>query len=171
MLPKMTSQFTPTELEALYQIVKGYEEKSPESEEEPHNDYYDKYKELINKKIISSLLKKLSQLLPKEAKEEMDKDFLRQKYHTYNNPVDEKVYSKLKNALEQLRTVEISYFNMDSAEFKKRNINVYYTSAKYTIGYCHLRKEMRKFRTSRIASAKLTDKTYNIPKNFNKNNY
>ena len=34
-----------------------------------------------------------------------------------------------------------------------------------------LRKAMRKFRTSRIAYVKLTDKTYKIPKNFNKNDY
>jgi predicted DNA-binding transcriptional regulator YafY len=60
---------------------------------------------------------------------------------------------------------------MESAQFNKRQIDVYYASARYTIGYCHLRNAMRKFRTSRIASAKLTDKTYKIPKNFNKNDY
>lgn len=163
--------FTPEELEALYQIVRDYQEKAPENEEEAYNDYYDEYEEIISKKVISSILKKVAQQLPKETKTEIDKDFLRQKYHTYNNPINGKVYSTLKNAVEQLKTVEINYFNMDSAEFKKRNIDVYYTSAKYTIGYCHLRKEMRKFRTSRISSAKLTNQPYTIPKNFNKNDY
>lgn len=163
--------FTPSELEALYQIVRKYQENAPENEEDAYNDYYDEYEELIPKKVITSILKKAVQQMPKEAKEEIDKDFLRQKYHTYNNPINGKAYSILKSALEQLRTVEISYFNMDSAEFIKRNIDVYYTSAKYTIGYCHLRKEMRKFRTSRISSAKLTGGVYKIPKNFNKNDY
>ncbi len=166
-----TKPFTPKELEALYQIVRDYQENAPENEEEAYNDYYDEYEELISKKVISSILKKVAQQLPKEAKEEIDKEYLRQKYHTYNNPINGKAYSALKSALKQLRTVEISYFNMDSAEFKKRKVDVYYTSAKYTIGYCHLRKDMRKFRTSRIASAKLTDRAYTIPKNFNKNDY
>lgn len=166
-----TKPFTPEELEAVYQIVWKYHENAPENEEEAYNDYYDEYEELISKKVISSILKKVAQQLPKETKEEMNKDFLRQKYHTYNNPINGKAYSTLRNAFEKLKTVEISYFNMDSAEFKKREIDVYYTSAKYTIGYCHLRKEMRKFRTSRIASAKITDKTYSIPKKFNKNDY
>ena len=163
--------FTSTELEALYQIVKEYQENAPKNDGEQYNDYYDEYEEPISKKIISSLLKKMAQQLPKDAKEEIDKDFLRQKYHTYNNPISEKAYCILKKAVEQLKTVEINYFNMDDAEFKKRKIDAYYTSARYTIGYCHLRKEMRKFRTSRIASAKLTDQSYSVPKNFNKNEY
>ncbi|MBU0457470.1 MAG: WYL domain-containing protein [Nanoarchaeota archaeon] len=164
-------QFTAKELEVVYQIVKEYKEKSPESEDEYYNDYYDEYEEPINKKIISSVLKKVAQQLPKEIREEIDKCFLRKRYHTYNNFVDDKVYRTLKKALSQLKTVEISYFNRESAKLKKRNIDVYYTSAKYTIGYCHLRKDMRKFRTNRIASAKLTDQTYNIPQDFNKNDY
>ncbi|MBS3124415.1 WYL domain-containing protein [Candidatus Woesearchaeota archaeon] len=162
-------QFTSEELETMYEIVRKYKETASESEEEEYDDSYDEYEETIPPKIISSILKKLAQQLPKEAKEEIDKDFLRQKYHIYNNQVDEKVYSTLKSAFELLNTVEISYFDMDSAEFKKREIDIYYTSARYTIGYCHLRKEMRKFRTSRIASAKITDCIYIIPKNFNKN--
>lgn len=164
-------QFTPEELETMYEIVKKYQETAPESEEEDYDDSYDESEELIPPKIISSILKKLAQQLPKEAKEEIDKDFLRQKYHTYNNQVNEKVYSTLKSAFGLLNTVEISYFDMDSAEFKKREIDIYYTSAKYTIGYCHLRKEMRKFRTNRIASAKITNHTYIVPKDFNKNNF
>ena len=167
----MTKPFTPAELEAVYQIVRKYQENAPENEEEAYNDYYDEYEEIISKRVISSILKKVAQQMPKGTKEEIDKDFLRQKYHTYNKIINEKVYRTLRNAFEQLKTVEIDYFNMDSAEFKRRKIDVYYTSAKYTIGYCHLRKAMRKFRTSRIASAKLTDQTYSIPKKFDKSDY
>ena len=94
-----------------------------------------------------------------------------EKYHTYNNSINQNAYSTLKKAFQQLKTVEISYFDMESAEFIKRDVDVCYTSAKYTIGYCHLRKAMRKFRTSRVASAKMTDKIYKIPKSFNKNDY
>ena len=168
---KQEKQFSNEESKAIYQLVKEYEENAPESDEEYYNDYYDSYEEPIEKKVIKSILKKLSKHIPKEAKEDIDKEFLRQKYHTFNNRIDQGVYSTLKKAFEQLKSVEIEYFNMESAEFRKRKINVYYTSAKYTIGYCQLRKAIRKFRTSRIKSAKLADSSYKIPKNFDKNKY
>lgn len=159
--------FTSPELEVLYQIIKDYQENALKSDEKQYNEY----EQTIPKEIISAILKKMAQKLPKENKEEIDKDFLRQKYHPYNNQINEKTYSILKKALDQLKTIEIGYFNMDSAEFKKRRIDIYYISTKYTIGYCHLRNSIRKFRTNKIASAKLTNQNYRIPKNFNKNKY
>lgn len=163
--------FTAEELKALYKLAKEYEENVPDSDEEVYNDYYDEYEEPISKKIVDSILKKIAKYMPAEETEEIDKDFLRRKYHTFNNFVDEKVYATLKKALNQLQTTEIEYFKMDSAEFKKRMLDIYYTSSKYTIGYCHLRKDIRKFRTSRIGSARLTNSSYKIPKSFDKNDY
>ena len=161
----------PEELAAIYKIIKDYEENAPEDDEEFYNDYYDENEEPIDKKLLSSILKKISKQLPEENKEDIDKDFLRKKYHTFNNNINEKVYAIIEKTFEQLRTVEIKYFSMESAEFSKRKIDIYYKSRKYTIGYCHLRKAVRKFRTSRIASAKLTDSHYKIPKSFDKNDY
>lgn len=167
----LNEEFTNSELKAIYKLLKEYEDDAPESEEEVYNDYYDEYEEPISKKVVISILKKITKYLPKEEAVEINKDFLRRKYHTYNNNIDQKVYVKLKKAFGQLKTVEIDYFNTENAEFKKRNLDVYYMSSKYTIGYCHLRKAIRKFRTSRIASAKLTGSTYKIPKSFDKNGY
>lgn len=161
----------PEELRIIYKLLKDYEEKAQDDEEGHYNDYYDEYEEILDKKQIKSLLKKIGKNLPPKITIEIGKDFLRKKYHTFNNSINERVYAILKKSFETLKTVEIEYFNMESAEFIKRKIDVYYTSAKYTIGYCHLRKAIRKFRTSRISSAKLTESTYKIPKNFNKNDY
>ncbi len=161
--------FTKEESEAIYKIVKEYNEDLPETGERYYNDYNDIYEKPIKRKIISSILKKVGQQLPR--KEEIDKEFLRKKYHPFNNEIDEKVYRILEKAFEQLKTVEIEYFNMESAECKKRKIDIYYKSRRYTIAYCHLRNGIRKFRTSRIVSAKLTNDNYNIPREFNKNNY
>ena len=165
------TELTKEELEVIYKIIKEYEQNAPESDEEYYNDYYDIYEEPIKNKIIKSILTKISSNLPKDQKEEIDKDFLRKKYHTFNNDVDEKVYSLIEKAFNQLKTVEITYFNMESAEFNKRKLDVYYKSRKYVIGYCHLRKDIRKFRTHRIASAKLTNDNYKIPEDFDKNRY
>jgi len=60
---------------------------------------------------------------------------------------------------------------MASAETRKREIDVYHKTRKYVIGYCHLRNAIRKFRTSSIVTAKLTDKNYTIQNNFDKNRY
>lgn len=168
---KKQIEFTEEESEAIYKIVKEYEENNPETDEEYYDDYYDEYKTPIRNKIIGSILKKINSSLPKEQTEEIDKDFLRKRYHTFNNGIDEGVYSIIERAFNQLKTAEIKYFNMESAEFSKRKVDVYYKSRKYVIGYCHLRKEIRKFKTSRIASAELTDDNYKIPGDFDKNKY
>ena len=166
-----TTKFSKEEAEALYKIVKEYEKNAPESDKEYYDDYYDEYETPIKKKIIQSVIKKISSFLPEKQKVEIEKNFLRKKYHTFNNEINDKVYSVIEKALSQLRTVEIKYFNMESAEFSTRKLDIYYKSSKYVIGYCHLRKDIRKFRTSRISSAKITNETYQIPKNFDKNQY
>ena len=163
--------FNEEEAEGIYKIVKEYEKDAPEKDKKYYDDYYDEYEIPIKKKIIKSILIKISVLLPEKQRVEIDSDFLRKKYHTFNNEVDEKAYSVVEKAFSQLKTIEITYFNMESADFSKRKLNVYYKSRKYTIGYCHLRKDIRKFRTSRIVSAKLTDDHYKIPRDFDKNKY
>ena len=168
---KKKFELTKEEAEALYKIIKEYEKDASESDKEYYDDYYDEYKTPIKKKVIKSILTKVSNSLPKEQKEEINKDFLRQKYHTFNNEINEKVYSIIEKAFNQLKTIEIKYFNVESAEFSERKLEVYYKSRKYVIGYCHLRKDIRKFRTHRIASAKLTNDNYKIPEDFDKNKY
>src|SRR3989338_201876 len=119
--------FKPEEITAVYRIIKDYEENIPE-DDEAYNDYYDKHDEPIDKKLLRSILKKIIKQLPKEDKQEIDKDFLRKKYHSFNNNINERAYSVIEKAFEQ-------------------------------------------FRTSRIASAKLADSHYKMPKNFDKNGY
>ena len=162
-------EFSDSELTALYKIIKNQHENTCDIEDDSYDEEY--FSKPIDKKTITSLATKITKVLPKETKKELDKELLRKKYHPYNNTLDEKVYATLKNAYKKLKTTEIKYFDMNTAEFIKRHIDVYYTSAKYTIGYCHLRKAIRKFRTSKIASAKLIDKNYTIPSDFNKNKY
>jgi len=168
---KQNLDLTEKELRALYKILKEHQENAPGTEEEQYNDYYDEYETPIGKKTIVGMLRKIHGQIPEEDSEEMDRDFLRRKYHPFNNNLDYNTYAALKKALSRLRTVEMEYFNAESAQFKKRKVDVYYTSSKYTIGYCHLRKDMRKFRTDKIRSVKMTSSTYRIPKGFNKNDY
>ena len=171
MKSKQISNFNEEELESLYRIIKEYYEKLPEDMDDWYNSHHDYEEEPIEKEIVFSMLKKIGILISEEEKEEIDKDFLRKRYHSFNNEINEEVYEIIEKAFAQLRTVEIEYFSIEKAEFKKRKIDIYYKSRRYVIGYCHLRKDMRKFRTSRIGSAKLTKEKYKIPKDFDKNDY
>ncbi len=163
-------ELTNNEIKSVYQVLKSFEEdliKNPDASWEM--DYYDE--PLVDRKPLQAILKKIESILPRDSKEEIIKTFLRRKYSTLNNDVDEKVYARIEKAFNSLKTIEIRYFNMESAEFSKRKVDVYYKSRRYVIGYCHLRKAIRKFKTSRIASAKLTEEKYKIPENFDKNKY
>ncbi|MEK6970458.1 MAG: WYL domain-containing protein [archaeon] len=163
--------FTADELRVIYQLAKAQQEREAEEFDDSEDDYFCDELKPVSKHLIVSLLKKTSQYLPKGNYVAIDKSFLRRKYHTFNNIISPKVYSALKQSLNRLKTIEIKYFGMEKAGFTKRKLDVYHTSSRYTIGYCHLRKEIRTFRASRIASAKLTTGSYAIPSEFDKNDY
>ena len=165
----MNQKFTNQELNKIYKILRAFDEGLiVNPSEEWELDYYDK--RIADNKGIKPILKKIEKLLPDEI-EETNKTILRRRYDTFNNEINETVYRKIEKAFNEQKTIEIGYFNMPSAEVRKREIDVYHKTRKYVIGYCHLRKAIRKFRTSRIVSAKLTNKRYNIPANFNRNDY
>mgnify|MGYP001583368083 FL=1 len=158
------------ELETIYKILKEYE-KTSNSNEESYDNYDSGNEKPIDKKIVLSILKNIGTWISQESKKEIDEIFLRKKYHTFNNEIDENSYATLERAFKQFKTVEIAYFDMKTAEFNKRKLDIYYKSRKYIIGYCHLRKGIRKFRTSRIASVNTTNLHYRIPQHFDKNDY
>ena len=161
---------TVSEWKKVYQVLKAYDEgllKNPSEEWE--SDYYDK--PLADRKGLKPILKKIKILLPYEENGKIEKAILIRKYDTFNNEIDEGVYRKIEKAYSERKTIEINYFSMKAAQVKKREIDVYHKTRKYVIAYCHLRKDIRKFRTSRIVNAKLTDQPYKIPEDFDKNAY
>ena len=154
----------------VHQILKAFDEGLIVNPSEDWElDHYDE--KIADKDGLKSIIKKIEKSLPKEESEKTKKTVLRRRYDTFNNEINESVYRKIENAFNNNKTVEIGYFDMASAETRKREIDVYHKTRKYVIGYCHLRKAIRKFRTSRIVTAKLTDINYKIPDNFDKNRY
>lgn len=163
-------KFSVKEAKQIYQILKAFDEGLIVN---PSEDWeLDHYAEKIaDRNGLKPIIKKIEKSLPKEEAEKTKKTVLRRRYDTFNNEINESVYRKIENAFNNNKTVEIGYFDMASAETIKREIDVYHKTRKYVIGYCHLRKAIRKFRTSRIVTVKLTDKNYKIPDNFDKNRY
>lgn len=162
--------FKKEEAEAVYKIVKKYEKNVPENDPGRYDDYIIS-EEPIKTKVIKSILNKIGRCLPEKQKDEIEKKILNKKYRMFNNKIDNGVYQILEKAFAQLKTVEMKYFDMENTKLSKRKFDVYYTSTRYVIGYCHVRKNVLKFRTSRIAAAQLTQDSYTIQENFNKNSY
>jgi predicted DNA-binding transcriptional regulator YafY len=161
---------TNRELIKIYQILGAYNEGlivNPSEEWEIY--HYDQ--PIADKKGLTKILIKIERLLPESEFKKIDKNILQRKYDTFNNEINEAVYRTIEKAFNNLRIVEIGYFDMDSAKVIQRKIEVYYKTRKYVIGYCHLRNAMRKFRTSRIVSARLTEQNYKIPDDFDKNEF
>lgn len=166
----MTLNLSIKELKKIHQTLKALDEGLiTNPSEEWELDYYDQ--KIVERKGIKPILKKIEKLLPKGESEGINKRILRRKYDTFNNEINESVYRKIEKAFNSKKIIEIGYFDMSSAEVRKREIAVYHKTRKYIIGYCYLRKAIRKFRNSRIVTAKETNKDYIIPKNFDKGRY
>lgn len=158
------------EASQVHQILKAFDEGLIVNPSEDWElDHYDE--KIADKTGLKVIIKKIEKSLPKKESEKTKKTVLRRRYDTFNKEINESAYRKIENAFNNKKTVEIGYFDMTSAETRKREIDVYHKTRKYVIGYCHLRKAIRKFRTSRIVTAKLTDKDYKMPINFDKNRY
>jgi len=154
----------------IHQILKVFDEGLIVNPSEDWElDHYDE--KIADRTGLKVIIKKIEKSLPKKENEKTKKTILRRRYDTFNNEINELAYRKIENAFNNQKTIEIGYFDMASAETRKREIDVYHKTRKYVIGYCHLRKAIRKFRTSRIVTVKLTNKDYTIPDNFDKNRY
>lgn len=161
---------TNQEIEKIYKIVKAFDEGllvNPQQEWE--EEYYGE--KLLDNKGLKPLLKKLKYAIPKDSIDQAEKEVLVRKYDTFSNIIDENVERNLTRAFNNKLTLEMEYFSMGRAEFTRRKIDIYAKNSKYVVGYCHSRKDIRKFRISRVNKAKITSDKYKIPNNFNKKGY
>ena len=77
---------------------------------------------------------------------------------------------KLRRAVRERRTVQITYRSINRPEPESRPVNPYALVFRwgwwYVVGYCLLRQEMRSFRLDRIEALQLTVETFQIPAGF-----
>jgi predicted DNA-binding transcriptional regulator YafY len=78
-------------------------------------------------------------------------------------------------ATAKLHTVQMRYFSAARNQITRREVSPYrlwYThGALYLIGYCHLRTDVRMFAVERIKSVTLTDHPFQIPLDFDIEDY
>lgn len=166
----MINKLTDKDLRMAYLILKAYKENQIiDKPGEWEEDYYGE--KIIDLKEINSVIKKLKSILPREIMGEINKKILVRKYSDWTNVARSSIINKVEKAFQNDQTLEIEYFNLDEGESVKRAVDIYAKNVRYIVGYCHLRKAIRKFRISRIVKAKVLEKTYKIPDNFNKKDY
>lgn len=77
---------------------------------------------------------------------------------------DERFYEIWKQGVAKRQTVKIKYDSTTSG-ISDRLVDPYKSRSPYGEGYCHNRKEVRKFRFDRVIDIKLTDNKFKKPKN------
>lgn len=78
---------------------------------------------------------------------------------------DKKVYDIWITAVKQRNCVAMTY-ESNSSGISERIVDPYKTATPYGEGYCHLKKEVRKFRFDRIIEISLTNKKFKKPKSW-----
>jgi predicted DNA-binding transcriptional regulator YafY len=81
----------------------------------------------------------------------------------------------ISHAIDQRRTAQIRYYSASRAAAGRREVDPYYLrfagGGLYLIAHCHLRREARMFAVERIRSISLTDHPYQMPLDFNVEEY
>jgi len=93
--------------------------------------------------------------------------------------INESYLRTIREAIEKNRRLRIEYFSFNNNEMTNRKIDPYYLEIRegcyHLICYCHLRKEIRDFRVSRMKNVEILNETFKRPENFyeeyNKNRF
>jgi predicted DNA-binding transcriptional regulator YafY len=87
----------------------------------------------------------------------------------------EELFSLIYEASIAKKQILISYYGIDKKDITERVVDPYAFKLNfgiwYLIGFCHLRAEMRTFRIDRIRQAEVLGAVFDIPANFNIDDY
>jgi predicted DNA-binding transcriptional regulator YafY len=93
---------------------------------------------------------------------------------TLAEPAPEKIYAAVESAVKNNRTLRLKYNSIKSG-IVEREVDPYFLifieRAFYFVGYCHLRKEVRTFRTDRVIEAQATEKSFRPRKDIDPAKY
>ena len=157
------------EIEILCILAKAYSEGVIQDCTQDYD--FDDEKSLIDPKKVGAILKKLYTILGQEQKKDIDLQVISRKYGDWNREPDTAIINLIANSIVNKKIMEIVYYSPDKEKLSKRNVAIYAQNARYIVGYCHLAKDIRKFRKSRIVRAAQTKGGFEVPPSFNKKDY
>lgn len=126
-------------------------------------------KDQIFSRAARGLLDKLEQaLLPQDrlAMDRLERSMLVEARGSESAPALEVLHA----ARTGLKSVDLVYYSGSSDQLKRRTVDPYgfvlFSGSWYLVGWCHLARERRIFKVSRIKELKLTGQSYTIPRDF-----
>jgi len=124
---------------------------------------------------ISSIVDKITNILKKHsvAADQIDDAFSFQLIEY--SPAPEAVFKAVLEGCLKKKCLSFTYYSPATEEKSERTVEPYhllnYMGTWHTIGYCHLRKEIRDFALSRISEAKVLAKSFKTPADFDFKKY
>ena len=106
---------------------------------------------------------KLEELREQHWDELGDDDYGNDDFIKFAVDYNEKFYEIWKSAVAKRQTVKLKY-NSATSGMADRLVDPYKSNAPYGEGYCHKRKEVRKFRFDRVIDIEMTDEKFVKPK-------
>jgi predicted DNA-binding transcriptional regulator YafY len=119
---------------------------------------------------ISSIVDKITNILKKHSvvEDQIDDAFSFQLIEY--SPASEAVFKAVLEGCLKKRCLSFTYYSPATEEKIERTVEPYhlfnYMGTWHTIGYCHLRNEIRDFALSRISDAKVLTESFKIPDDF-----
>ena len=161
-----------------YKILDNFRFKAPNLDQKETEAVLLAAKEYQNrsfpmKKELESGLAKVYNSLPEFLKSSMGSYI--KNYEIISDPFVEleehqPKFDKLKEAINEEKKIEVSYYSMSSNQTTERKLDPYNlffnNGAPYLYAYCHLREEKRIFRIDRIKELQLTVETFKLPADF-----
>lgn len=120
-------------------------------------------------KIVENRVRRLNneyeELIMENFRDEYVREFDDGDEDFFFTPVDydERLYEIWKQGVAKRQTVKMKYDSTESG-ITERLVDPYKSRAPYGEGYCHNRKEVRKFRFDRVIDIELTDNKFEKPK-------
>jgi predicted DNA-binding transcriptional regulator YafY len=132
----------------------------------------DMWGQLYQEAALGALVK-LENVLPDEQRDEVvwaRRSLVAIGLHYPGLEVYAPVVAKLRQAIRELRRVEMVYQSASASEAAARLLDPYALALRlgwwYVVGFCHLRQEVRIFRLDRIRELNLLGEVFLVPENF-----
>lgn len=168
---KKEISFSQEELLALHALIKMHIENQFMMQGYRGEDLYgDESYKPISESDLKTILQKIRPLMEKETFSKAKNIFIESKYGDWNRVPEESIIRKINEIMNNRKVACIEYYSPD-AGVSKRNVEIYAKNARYIAGFCRLRKNIRKFRISRIVSIKVLDEKFEIPEDFDKRKF
>jgi predicted DNA-binding transcriptional regulator YafY len=132
----------------------------------------------LYKRHAQSALAKLDNLLPEEQRNEIawaQRSLFATGMHRSDLSSLVPVLDKVRRSAREHRRIQMKYRSKEDVKITAREVDVYALLYRwgwwYLIGFCHKRQAIRTFRVDRVIELKLLNINFELPADFNLNNY